>query len=194
MFASTGRPRGPSREHTSDQMNDIFREGTSLRTDAQEGPSWLIMLVTASTPKLIRVWRGFRARSGAGNGQPRGAGVCSSWSQISSSSTVPSCGDHPPHPQTASGRARLPTRTAGTRASPGQGQCPGARRVPHVRHLPASYSDKRLHAKSYFSKPNFHKSCTSRATTSEVTRLASGPTGWNSTPSARSPWECTFPW
>lgn len=152
------------------------------------------MLVTASTPKVNRVGRGFRARGGARNGRPRGAGVCSSWSQILSSSTVSPVVSTHPHPQTASRRARLPGRTAGTWASPGQGQCPGARRVPLVWHQPASHNDKRLHTKSYFSKPNFHKNCTSRATTSKVTRLAPGPTGWNSTPSARSPWECTFPW
>lgn len=76
----------------------------------------------------------------------------------------------------------------GARAVSGSMPCP-AREA-----SASSYSDKRLHAESHFSKPSFHKNCTSRATASKVTRLAPGPTGWSSTPSARSPWECTSPW
>lgn len=152
------------------------------------------MLVTASTPNLSGVGTGPRARGGARNGQPRGAGVCSSWSQISCSATVSSCGVHPSPSTHGQWESEAAWDQDGTRASSGQGQCPRARRVPRVWHQSASSNDKCLPTKSYFSKPNSHKNCTSRAMTSKVTRVAPGPTSWNSPRSARSPWECTFPW
>ena len=145
-------------------------------------------------PESTRVGIGPRARGGARNGQPRGAGLCSSWSQISCSATVSLCGAHPSSPTHGQWESEAAWNQAGTRASSGQGQCPGARRVPRVWRQPASSNDKCLHTKSYFSKPNFHKNCTSRAMTSKVTRVTPGRTSWNSPRSARSPWECTFPW